>query len=136
MNLYVTFKSTFSNLLINNFGFNQLHAKSSPDIIYGQSLNGSTDGEEPLEGNAHDDVCLAGHQDVLQRVEEVGEESDVDRGLEAEGVVQDDQEQEEDLHRGQRHQALVERGLHLRPAVQYSTVQYSTVQHRGHISFI
>ena len=101
--LYVTFKSTFSNLLINKFRFKQLHAKSSPDIIYGQSLNGSTDGEEPLEGNAHDDVCLAGHQDVLQRVEEVGEEGDVDRGLEAEGVVEDDQEQEEDLHRGQGH---------------------------------
>ena len=78
-------------------------------------MDGSADGQQALERDAHDEEGLAGHHDILQRVDEVREERDVERGAEAEGVVQDDQQQEGDLDDGEADQTLVEGRDHLQP---------------------
>ena len=78
-------------------------------------MDGPADGQQALERDAHDEEGLAGHHDILQRVDEVREERDVERGAEAEGVVQDHQQQEGDLDDGEADQTLVEGRDHLQP---------------------
>ena len=78
-------------------------------------VDGPADGQQALERDAHDEEGLAGHHDILQRVDEVREERDVERRAEAEGVVQDHQQQEGDLDDGEADQTLVEGRDHLQP---------------------
>ena len=76
-------------------------------------MDGPADGQQTLERYAHDEEGLARHHDVLQRVDQVREQRDVERRAEAEGVVQDHQQQEDDLDDGEADETLVEGRDHL-----------------------
>ena len=64
--------------------------------------------QQALQGDTHQQVALARHQDVLQRVQKVGEHHHVHIGLDDHGVVADDEDEEHNLEDGQSDEALVE----------------------------
>ena len=74
------------------------------------------DGHEALGGDAHDEVGLAAEQDVLQRVQEVGEEEYVGLVLDVKVQpedVKDEEADKEHVDDGEGEDALVEVGPHL-----------------------
>lgn len=74
------------------------------------------DGHEALCGYAHDDVRLAAEQDVLEGVQEVGEQDDVGLVLDVHvqlETVEDEEADEEQVDDGEGEDALVEVGPHL-----------------------
>ena len=69
------------------------------------------DGHEALCGYAHDDVRLAAEQDVLEGVQEVGEQDDVGLVLDVHvqlETVEDEEADEEQVDDGEGEDALVE----------------------------
>ena len=76
-------------------------------------------GQVALGGDAHHQVGLESHQDVLEGVPEVGEEEDEELVVEVEVEaldVDDDRQDEEGVNDGQGDQTVVESRLHLWPA--------------------
>ena len=68
-------------------------------------------GQVALGGDAHHQVGLESHQDVLEGVPEVGEEEDEELVVEVEVEpldVDDDRQDEEGVHDGQGDQSVVE----------------------------
>ena len=74
-------------------------------------VDGPPDGHEALCGYAHDDVRLAAEQDVLEGVQEVGEQDDVGLVLDVHvqlETVEDEEADEEQVDDGEGEDALVE----------------------------
>jgi hypothetical protein len=79
--------------------------------VPGAEVDGPPDGHEALRGDAHDDVRLAAEQDVLQGVQEVGEQDDVGLVLDVHvqlETVKDEEADEEQVDDGEGEDALVE----------------------------
>ena len=74
---------------------------------YSKSVSdGFADSEESLECYGHDQEALAGDGDVLDGVDEEGEEDGVDVGVDFRTVVSHDTEEEDHLNNSQGYQAL------------------------------
>ena len=85
------------------------------------------DGHVALGGNAHHQVGLESHQDILKGVPEVGEEEDEELVVEVEVEaldVDDDGQDEEGVDNGQGDQGVVEGRFHFWPANE--NVQFMT----------
>lgn len=78
------------------------------------------DGHVALCGDAHHQVGLEGHQDILERIPEVGEEEDEQLVVEVEVKpldVDDDGDDEEGVNTGQGDQCVVEGRFHFWPSI-------------------
>ena len=87
------------------------------DVICAE-VDGSPDGQESLCGDAHDDVRLAAEKDVLEGVQEVGEQDDVGLVLDVHvqlETVEDEEADEEEVDDGEGEDTLVEVRPHLEP---------------------
>ena len=89
-------------------------------------------GHQTLQGDAHQQVTLTRHQDVLQGVEEVGEHQHVHLGLNVDSVVADDQDEEHDLKHSEGDETLVEGWLHVGVAEDHHGSQVTHQSHTAH----
>ena len=82
---------------MNSFGFSH-NASSVSD--------GFPNCQQSLESNCHDQEAVAVDGDVLHRVHEVGEEKDVDGGVDIDAMVSDDHGKKQQIDEGKSNEAL------------------------------
>ena len=86
-------------------------------------------GHQTLHGDAHQEVTLARHHDVLQGVEQVGKHHDVELCGDVHSMVADEEDEEGDLEDGESDETLVECRFHVGVAEDHDGGQVAQQPH-------